>query len=101
MADAISTTSNSSIDYQKQLLKAMKVAPVFEQFALRGKISGTKNVTWNRVNRIAPGIPSAIGLGVTPSATLQTPAEVTAIADWYAAFTKIARQAWATTLTVR
>jgi N4-gp56 family major capsid protein len=96
MADLISTTSNSSKDYQKQLLNTMVVAPVFEQFALRGKITGTKYVTWNRINRISPGTPAAIGLGITPSPMLQTPDEVTATADWYAAYTKIARQAWST-----
>jgi len=96
MADLISTTSNTSKDYQKQLLNTMVVAPVFEQFALRGKITGTKNVAWNRINRLSPGTPTAIGLGITPSATLQTPDVVEASADWYAAFTKIARQAWAT-----
>lgn len=96
MAENISTTSNNSKDYQKQLLNTMVVAPVFEQFALRGKITGTKNVVWNRINRLSPGSPAPIGLGVTPSPMIQTPDEITASADWYAAFTKIARQAFAT-----
>jgi N4-gp56 family major capsid protein len=96
MANNISTTTNNSVQYQKQLLETMFVAPVFEQFALVGKLTGTKNAAWNRVNRISPGTPAPMGLGITPSPTAQIADEITASADWYGALTKVARQAYVT-----
>lgn len=96
MADNNSLVTNSSTQYQKQLLSAMKVAPVFEQFALRASLQGTKNIAWNRVNRISPGTPAPMTRGVSPSPLIQTPDEVTATAAWYAAYCKIDRESYKT-----
>ena len=65
MADGNSLVTNNSIQYQKQLLSSMKVAPVFEQFALRAGVQGTKTVAWNRINRISPGTPAPMTRGVS------------------------------------
>ena len=92
MADNVSITINNQKDYQQTLLKAMVVAPVFEQFGMRGKVTGTKYVAWNRVNRITPGTPATLGLGKNPSPLTVTPEELTATVDWYGAYAKIPRQ---------
>jgi len=94
MADNNSLVTNNSIQYQKQLLSAMKVAPVFEQFALRANVQGTKTAAWNRINRVSPGTPAPITRGVSPSPLIQTPDEVTATVNWYAAYSKIDRESY-------